>query len=985
LLSALFLILISFLGRPVQAQLGFDLKVDKPKPYEDRVLKAEKSTDKPLGKPKRFFQNLTTHYNYFFNASNKLNEVIDGAKGSFHDDYTTLLPFYNYTLDVTAQNMTQLDSVIYKSQTGIVMHDLRNDWIDNLYLLWGAAWYFEKKFDSAALMFQFINYSFAEKEKDGYYRYIGSRLDGNNALSVSTKENRSFPKNLVTPPSRNVAFIWQIRTLIEMNNLAQAGSLIATLRNDPMFPKRLDNDLEEVQAYWFYKQNIWDSAAYHLSGALGQAKNNQEKARWEYLSAQLFEKAHRTEDAEKMYNKAIAHTADPVMDIYARLNLVRLNKSGGENYIDKNIAELLKMAHRDKYADYRDIIYFMAAQMELERNNLAAAQELLLKGAKYNNGNLSSRNKSYLLIADLSYDQKKYRQASAFYDSVQLRDLEPMDADRIGSRKSALIKVVAYYNSIAREDSLQRIAAMPEEERTAYINRLVKQLRRQAGLDEVPVPGNAPLVNVNAPPDLFPSQQPRGEWYFYNNTLKTQGAVQFKQVWGNRPNADNWRRFADVNQQLLTKVPTNSRDASKAADVNVALDNSPSFAALVNNLPLTDVKVQASNDSVRRSLFGLATTFMNEMEDYASAIDAFEQIRKRFPNNPDNNEVLFDLYFAYKKTGNEAKAEEIKKLLMTQGPNSRFATIIATGKDPAVADNKIEESTKAYESIYDLFIEGRFDEAENAKRNADSIYKTNYWQPQLLYIEAVYNIRRHNDSLAKNVLQTLIAQNPDGPLGIKAKTMIDVLNRRSQIEDELTRLQIERPKEDTVAVQQPPVVKNPPTSVVMIPPTRRDTTVISQPKKDVVNAPKPKLPTDTTMRKPVVKPPPASVYKFEPDMKHQVMIILDKVDPMFVNEVKNAFSRYNSEKFYNQTFNLSISDLDADRKLLLIGDFNSALEAIEYLQRVKRLAPTEIIPWLKADKYSFTIMTPFNLNILQEKKDMKQYQQFLDQNLPGKF
>ena len=29
-------------------------------------------------------------------------------------------------------------------------------------------------------MFQFINYSFAEKEKDGYYKYIGSRLDGNN-------------------------------------------------------------------------------------------------------------------------------------------------------------------------------------------------------------------------------------------------------------------------------------------------------------------------------------------------------------------------------------------------------------------------------------------------------------------------------------------------------------------------------------------------------------------------------------------------------------------------------------------------------------------------------------------------------------------------------------------------------------------------------------------------------------------------------------
>ncbi|HEY0355732.1 MAG TPA: hypothetical protein VGC29_05995, partial [Flavisolibacter sp.] len=165
----LVLILVNSPFLSAYAQLGFDLKIDKPQPYEERVLRAEKSQDKPLRAQSRFFQNLTTHYNYFFNANTKLNEVIDNAKASFRDDYTNLLPFYNYSLDITAQDSKELDSVIYKAQTGIVMHDLRNDWIDNLYLLWGAAWFLEKKFDSAGLMFQFINYSFAEKEKDGYY------------------------------------------------------------------------------------------------------------------------------------------------------------------------------------------------------------------------------------------------------------------------------------------------------------------------------------------------------------------------------------------------------------------------------------------------------------------------------------------------------------------------------------------------------------------------------------------------------------------------------------------------------------------------------------------------------------------------------------------------------------------------------------------------------------------------------------------------
>src|SRR5438309_600545 len=178
---SIFILVLVWIAFPknLLAQLGFQLDIPKPKPYENRVLKAEKTGDKKIKPVKRFFQNLTSHYNYVFNASNKLNDVISRAKAVHHDDYNLLLPFYNFSLDATASDKVQLDSVIYKAQSGIVSHDLRSDWIDNLYLLWGASYFLEKKFDSAALMFQFINYAFAAKEADGYYKYIGSRLDGN--------------------------------------------------------------------------------------------------------------------------------------------------------------------------------------------------------------------------------------------------------------------------------------------------------------------------------------------------------------------------------------------------------------------------------------------------------------------------------------------------------------------------------------------------------------------------------------------------------------------------------------------------------------------------------------------------------------------------------------------------------------------------------------------------------------------------------------
>ena len=134
--------------------------------------------------------------------------------------------------------------------------------------------------------------------------------------------------------------------------------------------------MDELLAYWYYKQNMWDSSATHLIKAFDQAQSGQEKARWEYLAGQMFERSGKTDEAIVWYTKSLGNTLDPIMDIYARLNLVSLNKSGGENYIDKNIADLIKMAHRDKYEEYRDVIYYMAAHMEMDRNNMTAARDI---------------------------------------------------------------------------------------------------------------------------------------------------------------------------------------------------------------------------------------------------------------------------------------------------------------------------------------------------------------------------------------------------------------------------------------------------------------------------------------------------------------------------------------------------------------------------------------------------------------------------------
>jgi len=952
-------------------QTGFSFNIKKPSQFDDRELGSEKSQNKKFTIPRRFTQNTFTHYNYFFNANNKLNEILELAKSQHIDDYDQLLSFYNYSLDETSQNSSELDSVIYKSNTGIVLHDLRNDWVDNLYLLTGAAFYLRKQFDSAYLTFQFINYAFVDKEKDGYYKNIGSKLDGNNAFSISTKEKKGLPRKLFSePPSRNDAFIWLIRTLIAQEEYAEAAGMLITLKNDPVFPKRLKNDLEEVQALWFYQNNTYDSAAYHLSNALDNAQTKKERSRWEYLIAQLYELSKNTNLAKSFYEKVVHHTTDPVMEMYARINSIRINKNGNKNLVDQNIAELLKMAGRDKYADYRDIIYYTLAQMETERGNLSAAQIYLAQSAKYNNSNVTLKNKAWLQLADLAYLQKNYRLAHNCYDSLDLNDPAIKDPEIIENKKTLLKKVATQIEIIERQDSLQRIASMPEDERRDYVRKITRKLRKEQGLSDEPtilIPIGK--KNEQEQTDLFSSPS-KGDWYFYNASLKTKGLAEFKSKWGNRSNADNWRRLASIS--MNQKLKKNTVAADTISNSITPQTTEINFDALYDNLPLTEELLKLSNDSISKALFILGKSLSEDLEDCSSSIQAFETLKNRFPQHEKMSEVLFTLYYCYSKNGMADKAAGIKKIMQEKFADNPLTSIVTTGKD---ASNKSSnpDATKAYEEVYKLFIEGDFTNAIAKKEKADLQFGNNYWTPQLLYIESVYYIKQKQDQKAIETLGKIIQNFPGTPIAKKAENLTDVLGHRQQIEDELTRINIERPKEVATKYTD---------TLVSIKQAKSDTS--NQQTKSGVLANTNPSPVAAT-KDSLLSAPQTAPYVFNPADKYSALLLLNKVDKIWVNEAKNAFNVYNRGKYYNRQFTLNVFDLNSEYRVLEIGSFENAQAALDYVQSAKAISSSQIIPWLSSDKYSFSIISVENFELLKTAKDVNAYKQFIEKNMPGKF
>ncbi len=985
------IIFIGLFVLEVSGQEGVDYDLKKPTKYENRQLGYEKTFTTKFKTPRHFIQNTVTHYNYYYNANVKLNTIIAQAKLQFRDDYTRLLPFYNYSLDATSRSRKDLDSIISKATMGILIHDLRNDWIDNLYLLMGEAYYFRKQFDTAYITFQFINWAFAPKEEGGYFKPIGSNAnheEGGNAFSISTDEKSNLTKRIFSlPPSRNSALVWEIRTYMAVGDWSRSGILIDILKHDPLFPPRLEPDLEEVQAYWFYNQGMWDSSAVHLEKALPKAQDIAEQARWEYLIAQLYERSSNQAMAELYYQKVIRHTYDPVLDVYARLNAIRQNKGNGkdDDYINENIHALQKMSRKEIYAPYQDIIFFTAAEMELERNDQPAAISFLLKTVHNSPPSSHLRNQAFMLLGDLSFEHKKYQAAKYYYDSVSVADLHSFDnANVFLDRKKALDRIVAQLVVIQRQDSLQRLAMMSEPDRTAYIKKMLKALHRQQGIDEEEQQqaGSFSFNNSTAAPDLFGTGADNAEWYFNNNSMKAKGFTDFKTKWGTRYNIDDWAVGSLASRQQRQINQPGGANQGIASESNAKQNGVPAatFESMLANVPTTPDKMKKSMDSVERALFGLGKAYQDGLPDYLAAIGSYDSLLQKFPNTHYREETLFDLYYCYKKLGLDANAVGFLDLLKQQYPAGKFTLLIV---NPDAVLNTPEniarsEATRLYEQTYNAFIEGHFDQALEGKKKADSLYGEKYWTPQLLYIEAVYYVHTRYDSIAISKLNAIIKKYPGSAIGAKAKNMLDVLTERKRLEEYLSNLKIEREKDDSFAVVQSHRLKAQ-QGEMSADSLHRKTAADSS--RSLVKLNK----TDSTIQAAKKLPEFKSVFRFEPEKTQLVVVLLNKVDPVYVTETRNAFTRYDQENYYSKTMDIVNVSIDDTNKLVVINGFDSTAEALDYLDKAKKLAPRLIVPWLPVGKYSLFIISSDNLDLLKANKDVLGYRKFLGYYFPGKF
>lgn len=936
-LKLLFCLALSWNGG-LLAQMGFKINLPKSEEYEERVLRSEKTKEGKLGFAGKVLQNTVTYFNYTYNAERKLNEVLLKAKGAHRDDYFTLLPFYNYSLSVTRKDSIELDSVIQKANSGIALHDLRNNWTDDLYLLWGISYYLQEKFDSAHLLFQFINYYYAPRQKDGYFKTIGSARDGNQSNSIANPEKKRIIGNAAS--RRNDALIWQIRNYLAQDQLTQAAGLLQTLRSDPQFPARLRPDLFEVTAHAYYKQQQWDSAAFYLSKALPGVPSQNEKARMEYLTGQLFEKAGNFAAASIYYSKAIPHAADIILDIQSRIAAIRVTRSNGNREGQNNVAMLLDMANKEKYNAYKDLIYYAAAQMDLAAGNKERAIQSLWESTTGLSNSSLQRNKAFLQLAELSYGKGAYGSAYQYYDSLKAADSLGVDPALLQLKKSALGKLVAKMEVIKRQDSLLRIAAMPDEERKEFVRKLVRQLRKQAGLVDEPqtsaVVKTTPSPVVNA---LFGNETEKGEWYFYNAASRSRGQAAFTAKWGNRPNVDNWRRAAVLQTKLAT-LQAGLKDSATTKTTPEA--QGVDFDALYAKLPLSSEAKKIAEDSLSSALLEAGRVLIQEIEDCAAGTTLLKRLSENFPRFEKLDEAIFYQYGCYSKLGSKAEVSLLLTQLKKEYPNSPYTQLIDTTTKRELRLSN-QQGDSIYAIIYDQFAAGNYQKALLIKKEADKVFGDSLWTPQLLYMEAAYYVQAQQDSTAIRILRELQIRFSTSPLFEKATYLLEAIAKRKQLEQQTT-LPV-----DSIGSTKPSIA----------------------PVKPITpSAP----PIDTAQLK--------TGYQQLPTSTHMVLFTMLNTDPVLAAEAMRAIQRYNREVFFNKTFTTQLLTLSTTTRLIVVGPFENLQEATTYIAQLRPQTAVNLVPWMNATNYDWLPIATSNLPLLLEQKDLPAYRSFLNTKRP---
>ena len=711
----------------------------------------------------RTYHNLTSYYNILFNGRESYEKGLDRYHEAYQYDFTRILPvFVNGSPSLSEQINPQLERTIEKCSKLIRLHSISakpenlekkreltqeekayyeknefNKYVDDGYLLMGKAYFWQMKYQTASKVLEYAAREFKDQKV------------------------------------RDEANIWLARCYIELqqpreaekilNKLADEEETIASAHQGMFYATRADLHITRQQ---------YEQAIPHLEKSVQVQKSKDIKSRHAFIIAQLYEETDQPERALDKYTRLIDMNPDYKLEFNALLNQAWLhqltNRSGGEMK-----RELEKMLRDDKNEDYLDQIHYALGKIALQNEESQAAIEHFKSSARQSIRNENQKGLSFLSLADIYFENKKYQAAQAYYDSAvtTLESSYPGYTD-LYVKTRHLTGLVENLNTIERQDSLQKVAQMSDSERNALISRLInehqEEQRRQAEANQQQQYSQRLPVNRNR------NTEATSSWYFYSQTAVRQGQAEFQRRWGSRELEDNWR--------LSNKSMADFGDFEETAPQSQEKQEQKQFsktnrAYYLQDLPMSDSAMKASDKKIEDAWYQVANIYMNDLENTPKAIEAFENLNQRFPDNPYKPGTYYYLYKLNREAGNAAEANRIKQRIISRYPESNYARVLKNPnyfREQEQAKNRME---RMYAQTLQHYRQGQYqkvlDSCSRALKNFD--------QPQYLarfeYLKAL-SVGQTSDIVSfRNSLQKVTDQYPDTEVAHEANNTLSYLKK----------------------------------------------------------------------------------------------------------------------------------------------------------------------------------------------------------------
>ncbi len=712
-----------------------------------------------------------TRYNIYYNGDKHYKETLADMESKYEDDYTRWVfmhPIEAKADEKAPQPSGSFDRSIEKAQKAIQVRSIKKKPQRNSKKASDPeykAWLKRDEYNP------FLHNAWMMMGRGQYYN--GDFLGAASTFFYATKHFTWLP-NTVTE-----AKLWQAQSYLGLDWLYEAELILTRIKPEQLDNKSLKNLYNFCYADFLIKSKEYEKALPYLLDAIKGAKGAQ-KTRLYFLLGQVYAHLDRKQEAYKAFKKAGSSQSTSYR---TKLN-ARIKQSEvytGAN-IEPEVKALKRMTRYDRNKDYLDQIYYAIGNLYLSRGDTIKAIENYELAAEKSTRSGIEKAISQITLGTLYFDMRNYEKAQPCYaEAVPMLPESYPNYPLLKRRSDVLDELAVYSQNVNLQDSLLRLAAMPEDQRNAVIDKIIEDLKKKEKEEAEAAKREEYLAQQAAQGNQLQDQNSRefnintdDSWYFYNSTTRQSGKTEFQKKWGARKLEDDWRRRnkASFNtsdfdadeedeegEEGEEKPELTPEEAEEKEKLEAASDphNREYYLA---QIPFTDEEKANAHEIIQDGLYNMGLILKDKLEDFPAAQAIWDRLLRDYPDNVYRLDVYYNLYLMYMRLGDTARAETYRQLILKDFPESPYGLAL---KNPNYIENLRQMDTKQqelYDQTYQDYLDNRNERVHQAYQTMMEEYPLSKIMPKFMFLDALAYVTEKKPEEFNAVLRDLLDRYP---------------------------------------------------------------------------------------------------------------------------------------------------------------------------------------------------------------------------------